>query len=192
VILLANAAGSYLRSAAHALHPLPRIRFIFGRTGALVSYTAHRLAVSLPAEASSPALDFLEQFRSFYFDTALSSSPSARPAVLAFARPERIPFGSDWPFAPAGCSRDLAALRRQKPGNPRASVRSGAMRPTQTWALSGQSGYQVADSDEQDDQGGRDILAMVSRSPVRPQGTHEQDRHPRGCRQAEQMPPQSG
>jgi hypothetical protein len=42
----------------------------------------------------------LDDFRTFYFDTALSSSPAALPTLLAFARPGRVLFGSDWPFAP--------------------------------------------------------------------------------------------
>lgn len=44
--------------------------------------------------------DTLTDLRTFYFDTALSASPTALPALLAFAQPERILFGSDWPFAP--------------------------------------------------------------------------------------------
>lgn len=43
----------------------------------------------------------LEDFRAFYFDTALSSSPAVLPTLLAFARPGHVLFGSDWPFAPA-------------------------------------------------------------------------------------------
>jgi len=42
----------------------------------------------------------LEQLRNFYFDTALSSSPAALPSLLAFAKPDHVVFGSDWPFAP--------------------------------------------------------------------------------------------
>ncbi|MEV0743306.1 amidohydrolase family protein [Streptomyces sp. NPDC050549] len=49
-----------------------------------------------------------DDFRSFYFDTALSSSPAALPTLLAFARPGHILFGSDWPFAPAPASQYFA------------------------------------------------------------------------------------
>ncbi|MEU5104936.1 amidohydrolase family protein [Streptomyces sp. NPDC021354] len=44
-------------------------------------------------------------FRGFYFDTALSSSPAALPTLLAFARPGHVLFGSDWPFAPAAAGQ---------------------------------------------------------------------------------------
>ena len=42
----------------------------------------------------------LEDLSSFYFDTALSSSPAALPSLLAFAKPGHVVFGSDWPYAP--------------------------------------------------------------------------------------------
>ncbi|MBY4593960.1 hypothetical protein [Ottowia caeni] len=44
------------------------------------------------------------------FDVALSSSPNALPALLAFAAPERITYGSDWSFAPAERSLHFARL----------------------------------------------------------------------------------
>jgi 6-methylsalicylate decarboxylase len=50
----------------------------------------------------------LEDFRSFYFDTALSSSPAALPTLLAFAKPGHVLYGSDWPFAPAPAAQYFA------------------------------------------------------------------------------------
>ena len=41
-----------------------------------------------------------EQFRTFYFDTALSTGAATLPALLAFAKPDHVVFGSDWPFTP--------------------------------------------------------------------------------------------
>jgi aminocarboxymuconate-semialdehyde decarboxylase len=38
--------------------------------------------------------------QAFYFDTALST-PTGLPSLLAFAAPEHILFGSDYPYAPA-------------------------------------------------------------------------------------------
>ena len=43
----------------------------------------------------------LDDLASFYFDTAISSSPAALPSLLAFAKPVHVLFGSDWPFLPA-------------------------------------------------------------------------------------------
>ena len=45
--------------------------------------------------------DILTDFRSFYFDTALSASPASLLALLALAHPDHVLYGSDWPFAPA-------------------------------------------------------------------------------------------
>jgi predicted TIM-barrel fold metal-dependent hydrolase len=42
----------------------------------------------------------MEQLRRFWFDTALSTGPTTLPALLAFAQPDHVVFGSDWPFAP--------------------------------------------------------------------------------------------
>ena len=37
----------------------------------------------------------------FYFDVALSSTPSALASLLAFTGPDHVTFGSDFPYAPA-------------------------------------------------------------------------------------------
>jgi 6-methylsalicylate decarboxylase len=46
----------------------------------------------------------------FYFDTALSS-PSALPSLVAFARPDRLLFGSDFPYAPANIAAKFTAYQ---------------------------------------------------------------------------------
>src|SRR5258705_8423686 len=53
--------------------------------------------------------DSLDDFSSFYFDTALSSSAAALPTLLAFAKPGHITFGSDFPFAPVAAGQYFAA-----------------------------------------------------------------------------------
>jgi len=64
-----------------------------------VPYASHRLAVAIAGEGGAKLNAVIEDFRSFYFDTALSASPAALPSLLAFARPNHVLFGSDWPFA---------------------------------------------------------------------------------------------
>ena len=78
----------------------PNIRFILSHAGGFVPYTAHRMALGMAGDTGRSPRDILTDLRGFYFDTALSASPSALPSLLAFARPDRILFGSDWPFAP--------------------------------------------------------------------------------------------
>lgn len=51
----------------------------------------------------APGFDYeagADVLRRFWFDTALSATPSSLPSLLAFADPARVLFGSDWPFAP--------------------------------------------------------------------------------------------
>lgn len=42
----------------------------------------------------------MEAFRLCYFDVALITSPTALYGLSKFARPDRILFGSDFPYAP--------------------------------------------------------------------------------------------
>jgi hypothetical protein len=57
------------------------------------------LAQDRDGVTAAPA-QLLDDLRSFYFDTALSGSPAALSSLLAFAKPGRVLFGSDSPFAP--------------------------------------------------------------------------------------------
>nr|WP_241842888.1 amidohydrolase family protein [Streptomyces sp. TSRI0107] len=67
------------------------------------------MALTIANDTGHSPLDVLDDFRTSYFDTALSSSPSALPTLLAFARPGHVLFGSDWPFAPTPASQYFAA-----------------------------------------------------------------------------------
>jgi predicted TIM-barrel fold metal-dependent hydrolase len=78
----------------------PNITFILSHAGGFVPYAAHRLALSVGAATARDPADVLTDFAGFYFDTALSASPTALPSLLAFAKPGHILFGSDTPFAP--------------------------------------------------------------------------------------------
>ena len=60
-----------------------------------------------PAWMSARGLEIL---RRFYFDLALSSSPTALPALLAFADPSRITYGSDFPNAPAPAYQSMTRM----------------------------------------------------------------------------------
>ena len=79
----------------------PNIRFILAHAGGFVPYAAYRIAIL--ANNVDPKVDettLLKDLSNFYFDTALSGSPTVLPSLLAFAKPERVLFGSDWPYAP--------------------------------------------------------------------------------------------
>ncbi len=87
----------------------PNIRFILGHAGGFVPYASHRMAVAIMADTGRGPADSLDEFSSFYFDTALSSSAAALPTLLNFAKPGHITFGSDWPFAPVAAGQYFAA-----------------------------------------------------------------------------------
>ncbi len=87
----------------------PSIRFILSHGGGFVPYASHRMAITLTAETGRSPADILDDFASFYFDTALSSSAAALPTLLAFARPGHVTYGSDWPYAPTVAGKLFAA-----------------------------------------------------------------------------------
>ncbi|KPI07587.1 amidohydrolase 2 [Actinobacteria bacterium OK074] len=87
----------------------PGIRFVLSHAGGFVPYASHRMAVAIAGDTGRSPLDVLDDFRSLYFDTALSASPAALPTLLAFARPGHVLFGSDWPFAPTAAGQYFAS-----------------------------------------------------------------------------------
>ncbi|MFJ6541680.1 amidohydrolase family protein [Streptomyces sp. NPDC091385] len=78
------------------------VRVILSHGGGFLPYAAYRFS-GLTATVVDPerdAEDIVRALKRFYFDTALSASPSALPSLLAFAEPGHVLYGSDWPFAP--------------------------------------------------------------------------------------------
>ena len=107
--LLDSTRAAYLLVRNGIRRRFPNIRFILSHAGGFVPYASHRMAVAIMAEVGASPADTLDDFSSFYFDTALSSSSAALPTLLAFAKPGHIIFGSDWPFAPVMAARYFAA-----------------------------------------------------------------------------------
>lgn len=99
--LLDTTRAAYLLVRNGIVRRRPDVRFILSHAGGFLPYSSHRLAVTIANDTGRSPLDVLDDFRSFYFDTALSSSLAALPTLLAFARPGHVLFGSDWPFAPS-------------------------------------------------------------------------------------------
>lgn len=94
-----RAACRLVRNGVVRWHP--SLKIILSHAGGFVPYASHRLAAALSLETQRPPFEILEDFASFYFDTALSGSPAALPSLLAFAKPGHVLFGSDWPYAPS-------------------------------------------------------------------------------------------
>ncbi|MFE6760960.1 amidohydrolase family protein [Streptomyces sp. NPDC057689] len=106
--LLDTTRAAYLLVRNGIPRRYPDIRFILSHAGGFVPYSSHRMALTIANDTARSPLDVLDDFRSFYFDTALSSSPAALPTLLAFARPGHVLFGSDWPFAPTPAGQYFA------------------------------------------------------------------------------------
>lgn len=107
--LLDTTCAAYLLVRNAIRTKYPNIRFILSHAGGFVPYASHRMAVAIMSDTGRSPADSLDEFASFYFDTALSSSAAALPTLLAFAEPGHITFGSDWPFAPIAAGKLFAA-----------------------------------------------------------------------------------
>jgi len=107
--LLDTTRAAYLLVRNGIRSKYPNIRFVLGHAGGFVPYASHRMAVAIMSDTGRSPADSIDEFASFYFDTALSSSAAALPTLLAFAEPGHITFGSDWPFAPVAAGKLFAA-----------------------------------------------------------------------------------
>jgi len=88
-LIMKNVTGRY-----------PNIKFILSHSGGFMPFAAYRMGGALSFLTKENAEKTMKALRSFYVDTALSSSPSALPSTVAFIPHNQITFGSDFPFAP--------------------------------------------------------------------------------------------
>ncbi|WP_042285927.1 amidohydrolase family protein [Nocardiopsis alba] len=127
--LLDTTRAAYLLVRNGVVRRYPDIRFVLSHSGGFVPYSSHRMAVAIADDTGRTPLEVLRDFRGFYFDTALSSSPAALPTLLAFAKPGHVLYGSDWPFAPTAAARYFTAgLESTLRGGPAAAIDSANVR----------------------------------------------------------------
>lgn len=107
--LLDTTRAAYLLVRNGIRRKYGNIRFILSHAGGFVPYASHRMALAIMADTGRSPADSLDDFSSFYFDTALSSSAAALPTLLAFAKPGHVTFGSDFPYAPVAAGKLFAA-----------------------------------------------------------------------------------
>jgi len=122
------AAGLLLTGA---LEEFSRIRWILAHAGGFLPYISYRVLLAMLRQegrmAQAKAMLFRETevpkrmdlLSRFWFDTALSSSPAAFPALLAVADPTRVLYGSDYPFAPARAIGFLNTVYEEQNIDPR-------------------------------------------------------------------------
>ena len=84
------------------------IKFLLAHAGGFAPYIAFRILLTMLnnrdlALTALAALTDAKQsvLRRFYYDLALSASPTTLPTLLEVADPRRITYGSDFPFAPS-------------------------------------------------------------------------------------------
>ena len=87
----------------------PNVKIILSHAGGTLPHLALRPAILLsqlnqPAEkgiaGTKSADEFLDEARSFYFDSVLSASHLTLDLLKGFAKPGHVLFGSDFPYAP--------------------------------------------------------------------------------------------
>jgi predicted TIM-barrel fold metal-dependent hydrolase len=111
-----------------ALDRFPSIRFVLAHGGGTLPYLAYRLAMvgsqqlaheeyakkfPLPfftqnKDATDPAF-LLARIKRFWFEVALSAGEGTIAAISSVAHPDRILFGTDWPYAPESILVDTVA-----------------------------------------------------------------------------------
>ena len=72
--LLDTTRAAYLLVRNGIRSRYPNIRFILSHAGGFVPYASHRMAVAITADTGRSWADTLDDFASFYFDTALSGA----------------------------------------------------------------------------------------------------------------------
>jgi 6-methylsalicylate decarboxylase len=85
-----------------AIERFPRVQFIMPHAGGLVPYFAWRLSVSPMIDKRLPQLSREQVYSGlahFWYDNALAPGEQTFGSLDHVARPERIVFGTDYPFA---------------------------------------------------------------------------------------------
>jgi 6-methylsalicylate decarboxylase len=85
----------------------PDVRIVLSHAGGFVPFAASRLAT---AAGDGDFLAGLARLQRYHFDIALSGTPSALPSLLAFTTPDKVTFGSDWPYAPGPAVAAMTAM----------------------------------------------------------------------------------
>jgi predicted TIM-barrel fold metal-dependent hydrolase len=84
-----------------ALDRFPDIKFILSHAGGTLAYISWRLGSGPaidPGLPQWPRAKIEKALRSFWYDNAISSAPGTMMALKAVAGPDKVLFGTDWPF----------------------------------------------------------------------------------------------
>lgn len=78
------------------LERFPNIRFLLAHAGGVLPFLAWRLAIPRVPPVWESSVH--EKLRKFWYDIALAAGKSSLLSVKEVADPQRIVFGSDWPY----------------------------------------------------------------------------------------------
>jgi predicted TIM-barrel fold metal-dependent hydrolase len=87
-----------------ALDRFPRIRFILSHGGGALPYLRWRIGSGPGIDEGLPQWPrekFADYFSRFWYDNAIACDPPATAAMKSIAGPDKVLFGTDWPFVPA-------------------------------------------------------------------------------------------
>jgi 6-methylsalicylate decarboxylase len=90
----------------------PRIRFILAHGGGALPYLAWRLSLAPMIDrrfADRTGTGILEHVGRFWFDTAQAAGAAVLASLREIASPQRVLFGSDWPYCPESVIDHTAA-----------------------------------------------------------------------------------
>jgi predicted TIM-barrel fold metal-dependent hydrolase len=111
--LLDTTRAAIRLGASGTLDRCPDLKIILSHAGGFVPYAAYRIATFVsPRRDPSDGLALLKRF---YFDIALSGSPTALPSLLALAAPDHVLFGSDFPHAPKATVSGFSSMYTRHP-----------------------------------------------------------------------------
>ncbi|RDA90269.1 hypothetical protein CP533_1510 [Ophiocordyceps camponoti-saundersi (nom. inval.)] len=87
---------------ANNLREFPDCKIILSHAGGTLPYLIHRITMlaDIPVKTGKTVEEMIEDGKRFYFDLALSGSDLVLSALLEFAEPGHVLFGSDFPNAP--------------------------------------------------------------------------------------------
>lgn len=97
---------------ANNLREFPDCKIILSHAGGTLPYLIHRMTMVVDTMFSigKTKQEIIEDAKQFYFDLALSGSKLVLDALLGFARPGHVLFGSDFPNAPTATIQEFTGV----------------------------------------------------------------------------------
>ncbi|XP_055340701.1 uncharacterized protein LOC129589839 [Paramacrobiotus metropolitanus] len=110
--------------ASNVIRDFPNVKIIVSHAGGTLPYVFGRIFTSFyqSAQITKTPQQVLEEVRSIYFDIATSKYDLTLDAIMKFAAPERILFGTDFPYNPQGAAEETRnwndyVKKNESPGN---------------------------------------------------------------------------